>query len=80
MKVTATFLSLLQYKNQDLKDILRPVWSTPAPLTSLGLVFLAADNVEEAGALGAERQKCHLKHSRHNGYTQQNWPQVLNPQ
>lgn len=46
-------------------------------LTSLGLVLLAADDVKEAWALGAERQKWHLKHSRNDSYTQQDWPQVL---
>lgn len=49
----------------------------PALLTSLGLVFLAADDVEEARTLRAERQQHHLEHGRHNGYAQQDGPQLL---
>lgn len=36
-------------------------------LTAFGVVLLAADDVEESGALRAEGQQSHLKYSRHNG-------------
>ena len=46
-------------------------------MTSLGLVLLAADDVEEPRTLGTERQQGHLKHSRHHGDAQQDRPQLL---
>lgn len=49
-------------------------------LTSLGLVLLTADDVEEPGTLRTEGQKGHLKNSWHDCYTQQDWPQVLTTQ
>lgn len=46
-------------------------------MTSLGLVLLAADDVEEPRTLGTERQQGHLKHSRHHSDAQQDRPQLL---
>lgn len=49
-------------------------------LTSLGLVLLTADNVEEPGTLRTEGQKRHLENGWHDCYTQQDWPQAITPQ
>lgn len=46
-------------------------------LTTFGVVLLAADDVEEPGALWTEGQQRHLKNRGHDGQTEQHRPQVL---